>query len=86
MLATPDRQTIFRAQTPQLFQLGLLRKALAAAIADDVAITDEAMAMERSGHPVQVVPGPATNIKVTLPDDLQFAEIILKRLKGRGIT
>ena len=85
VLKTQDRRELVRAQTPQLFQFGLLQQALAQALASDFSITDESMAMELAGHPVQVVIGPATNIKITLPGDLEFAEIILKRLQGRGI-
>jgi 2-C-methyl-D-erythritol 4-phosphate cytidylyltransferase len=43
-------------------------------------VTDESMAMERLGYPVSVLEGPSTNIKVTLPADLEFAEIILRRM------
>ena len=85
VVETQDRRELVRAQTPQLFQLGLLQQALAQALSSDVSITDESMAMELAGHPVQVVNGPATNMKITLPGDLEFAEIILKRLQGRGI-
>jgi 2-C-methyl-D-erythritol 4-phosphate cytidylyltransferase len=85
VVETQDRRELVRAQTPQLFQLGLLQQALAQALSSDISITDESMAMELAGHPVQVVNGPATNMKITLPGDLEFAEIILKRLQGRGI-
>ena len=85
VLSTEDRRKLLRAQTPQIFQLGLLKAALAEALSTGAVVTDESMAMELAGHPVQVVNGPPTNIKITLPGDLEFAEIILKRLQGRGI-
>ena len=80
VVETLDRKAIWRAQTPQMFKLGELSAALSEALAHDIAITDESMAMERAGYPVSILEGPSTNIKVTLPADLEFAEIILRRL------
>ena len=80
VVETLDRKAIWRAQTPQMFKLGELSTALSEALANDIAITDESMAMERAGYPVSILEGPSTNIKVTLPADLEFAEIILRRL------
>uniref|UniRef100_UPI0021480479 2-C-methyl-D-erythritol 4-phosphate cytidylyltransferase n=1 Tax=Tahibacter caeni TaxID=1453545 RepID=UPI0021480479 len=68
-----------RALTPQLFPRGALEAALAAASADGVAVTDEAMAMERAGHAPLLVEGSEDNIKVTTPADLVLAEFILQR-------
>ena len=64
---------MWRAQTPQMFRLGELRDALEAAQAEDLPVTDEASAMELAGHPVQLVEGPASNLKVTVPEDLALA-------------
>ncbi len=69
---TLDRRTIFLAQTPQAFRRDVLRDALA--IAGDA--TDEAALAEQAGHPVRVVDGEASNIKITTPDDLAIAEAI----------
>ena len=77
---TLDRRVIWRAQTPQMFRLGELETALSSALTDQLPITDESMAMELSGFPVSIIEGPSTNIKVTLPVDLEFAEIILRRM------
>jgi 2-C-methyl-D-erythritol 4-phosphate cytidylyltransferase len=77
--ATEPRDGCWRAQTPQLFRLGELIAALESAIAAGIAITDEAMAMERSGHQPLLVEGSESNIKVTTPDDLVLAEFILSR-------
>lgn len=71
--ATVDRSDLWRAQTPQMFRLGELRAALAAALAAGVAVTDEASAMEWAGHPVQLVRGSPANLKVTVADDLALA-------------
>ena len=75
-----DRRVIWCAQTPQMFKLYELETALSSALADQLPITDESTAMELAGFPVSVLEGPSTNIKVTLPIDLEFAEIILRRM------
>ena len=77
---TLDRRVIWRAQTPQIFRRSDLELALSSALSEYLPITDESTAMELSGFPVSVLEGPATNIKVTLPIDLAFAEIILRQL------
>jgi 2-C-methyl-D-erythritol 4-phosphate cytidylyltransferase/2-C-methyl-D-erythritol 2,4-cyclodiphosphate synthase len=71
--ATLPRDEIFLAQTPQAFRVEVLRAALA--IADDA--TDEAALAERAGHHVAVVEGDPRNLKITTPDDLEFAERLL---------
>lgn len=77
---TVSRDGLWRAQTPQLFRFGLLRRALAAR--PDA--TDEAQAVESlGGHPL-LVPGEATNIKVTYPEDLALAGRILAERKGQS--
>jgi 2-C-methyl-D-erythritol 4-phosphate cytidylyltransferase/2-C-methyl-D-erythritol 2,4-cyclodiphosphate synthase len=78
VVETLPRDTIFLAQTPQAFRRDVLRDALAAG--ESGAATDEASLAERAGHPVRLVEGEATNIKITTPDDLMFAEAIA----GRG--
>ena len=70
---TLDRNLLWRAQTPQMFRLGELQAALESAKGQGLVVTDEASAMELAGHPVQLVPGSARNLKVTLPEDLQLA-------------
>ncbi len=82
VLETLDRSVIWRAQTPQMFKLLELMSALSTALIDDIAITDESMAMELAGYRVSILEGPSTNIKITLPADLEMAEIILRRLSG----
>ena len=71
--ATEDRRSLWLAQTPQLFRLG----ELAAALARAGAVTDEASAMEAAGHPVGLVPGPRSNLKVTTAEDLVLARCLL---------
>jgi 2-C-methyl-D-erythritol 4-phosphate cytidylyltransferase len=74
VLQTLDRRNLWRAQTPQMFRLGLLKKALEAGHT----VTDEASAMELAGHPVQLVASAARNLKITVPEDLIVAECYLR--------
>lgn len=76
---TVERELLYHALTPQLFDLNLLRAALTAALAQRVIITDEASAMEWAGHAVKLVNGRSDNIKVTRPEDLNLAQLFLTR-------
>lgn len=78
-VATEPRESRWRALTPQLFPRAALEQALAQASADGVAVTDEAMAMERCGFAPLLVEGAEDNIKVTTPADLALAEFLLAR-------
>jgi 2-C-methyl-D-erythritol 4-phosphate cytidylyltransferase len=77
VLATEPRESRWRALTPQVFRRAELDAALADAAQAGIAITDEAMAMERSGHRPLLVEGTESNIKVTTPADLLLAEFLL---------
>lgn len=66
-----------RAQTPQAFDARRLLHAYDAARAASFEGTDTAAAFERLGYPVAAIPGSAHNIKVTTPDDLLRAEVLL---------
>ena len=65
--------------------MDLLARAYARAFADDVTVTDEAMAVERLGEAVAAVPGSALNRKITTPEDLAWAEGVLALRVGVGI-
>ena len=75
--ATLDRDGLWRAATPQVFRLGVLLRALEAALAAGRAPTDEAQAMEWAGQRPRLIAGRADNIKVTSADDLALAAAIL---------
>ena len=75
---TPDRAILRGGQTPQVFDLDLLRGALAKAQKDNVTVTDDSAAVERLGMSVRVVDGDEKNIKVTTPMDLKIAEIFME--------
>ncbi len=77
--ATIPREYIVQAQTPQGFRCGLLRRAFAEAESDGFTGTDEASVVERAGTDVFVVPGSASNLKITQPGDLELAEFYLKQ-------
>lgn len=77
VVETLDRTELGGAQTPQGFSCALLREACEAALRAGVALTDEAMAVERLGHAVSAVPGSPRNRKLTTPDDLAWAEAVL---------
>ena len=77
--ATEPRALLWRALTPQAFRRDLLLRALQAAKADGVAVTDEAMAVERLGLRPRLVEGREDNLKVTTPADLALAEFLLAR-------
>ena len=73
IVATEPRDGLWQAQTPQMFRYTLLRRALDG----NVAVTDEAGAIEAIGLKPRLVRADATNLKVTFPADLHLAELIL---------
>ena len=73
--STVPRETMWAAQTPQMFRLGLLRPALAHAGAG---VTDESSAVEALGHAPLLVRGEAENFKLTYPGDFALAERLLR--------
>jgi 2-C-methyl-D-erythritol 4-phosphate cytidylyltransferase len=72
--ATVPRDSLWRAQTPQMFRYVMLRRALESAHG----VTDEAGAIEAAGLRPKLVEGDAANLKVTWPFDLHLAEWILR--------
>ena len=76
VLRTERREGLWQAQTPQMFRLGMLMQALRAA--DPAATTDEASAIEQLGYRPRLVMGSAANLKVTYPEDLDMARLLLQ--------
>ena len=76
--ATVDRSELWRAQTPQVFPAGALRRGIEAARSEGRAATDEASLLEPLGFPVTVVAGREENIKVTKPEDLDWVARFLE--------
>lgn len=80
---TPDRSRLWAAQTPQGFDVSLLKDCHRRGHDLGWAVTDDAALFEKCGLPVNIVEGEETNLKVTTPADLSIAELILKqRLQG----
>ena len=76
--ATPDRSRLQAVQTPQVFDIDLLKGALQKAEQDGAEITDDCSAVERMGMKVKIVEGDERNIKVTTPVDLKVAQLFLE--------
>lgn len=74
---TVDRERIWKVQTPQAFQYGVLHKAFQKAAADSFYGTDEGSLIERMGGEIKIVPGSELNIKITRREDLVLGESIL---------
>lgn len=81
---TVDRRSLWLAQTPQAFSVGLLREAHANARAAGIEATDDAALVEQLGHPVRVVPGSRLNFKITTREDLVLARMLVERAATPG--
>ena len=81
---TPDRATLYAVQTPQVFDIGLLKAALQAVISDNIEVTDDCSAVERLGKEVYLIEGDEENIKITTPLDLLIAQAILEKRRSGG--
>jgi 2-C-methyl-D-erythritol 4-phosphate cytidylyltransferase len=75
---TVDRSKLWSVQTPQTFRVEVIRRAIAAARAKNLVLTDDTAACELIGQPVRLVRSAAPNPKVTVPADLPFIESLLR--------
>jgi 2-C-methyl-D-erythritol 4-phosphate cytidylyltransferase len=75
---TLDRSRLWAVQTPQTFRVGVIRRAIAAARARKLNLTDDTAACELIGQPVRLVSRVEPNPKVTVPGDLPLVEALLK--------
>lgn len=78
VVSTPERDGLWAVQTPQVFELGLYRRALKQAREDGADLTDDCQLVERLGVSVHLCRGDYGNIKLTTPEDIPVAEAILK--------
>ena len=78
VLKTFDRESLWQIQTPQTFQVDVIREAHYRATEDGFVGTDDASLVERLGMKVHILPGSYTNIKITTPEDLVLANLFLK--------
>lgn len=75
---TIDRQGLWAAQTPQAFRYGLIRESHDYAIRTHLKATDDASLLEARGLPVKLVAGSKINMKITTPEDLELATVLIK--------
>jgi 2-C-methyl-D-erythritol 4-phosphate cytidylyltransferase len=80
---TVPRAGLWAAQTPQVFRREWLVEAYARREELGSAITDDAQLVEALGHPVHVVPGSPLNFKITTPDDISLATLVLNERLAR---
>jgi len=71
------RDEIYLVQTPQTFKANILKQAYLQEFNND--FTDDASVVERSGEQIRLVDGDYTNIKITFPEDIAIAELLLKQ-------
>ncbi|MGE0113474.1 MAG: 2-C-methyl-D-erythritol 4-phosphate cytidylyltransferase [Steroidobacteraceae bacterium] len=74
---TVPRAGLWRALTPQMFRLDMLRAALQDALSRGMTVTDESAAIEAMGMQARLIAGRSDNLKITLPEDLLMAECVL---------
>ena len=82
--ATPQRATLAAVQTPQGFRRDILLRAYEKAEEDDFLGTDDAMLVERLGVKIKIIRSDYRNIKITTPEDIQVANMLLSMTRGGG--
>lgn len=75
---TPERATLWAAQTPQCFTRDIIKRAYKEAMEDDFIGTDDSSLVERLGLDVRMIRGSYENIKITTPEDLLIAKSFFK--------
>lgn len=78
---TPDRSSLRAIQTPQVFDVDIIKGALENAKKNQIAVTDDCSAVEKMGMTVKIVEGDEQNIKVTTPLDLKIAAMLLEDMQ-----
>lgn len=76
-IATIDRSSLWRAFTPQVFPIEIISKALAHVTNEQIGVTDDVSAVEALGLKPKIILGRSDNIKITFPQDLVIAEVLL---------
>ncbi len=82
---TPEREHLWAAQTPQGFNVELLKQCHNQALTQGWSVTDDAALFEKCQLPVHIVSGEETNLKVTTPVDLSIAEFILRQRREDSV-
>ena len=83
IIKTLERGSIVAVQTPQVFAYQKLLSAYLKARDDNFMATDDAAIYEKYAGPVKIITGDAANVKITLPEDLIWAEAFLKARAGK---
>jgi len=78
VLKTLDRESLWQIQTPQTFQVSVIKEAYYRAAKDGFVGTDDASLVEHLGVKVHILPGSYLNIKITTPEDLWLAKLFLE--------
>lgn len=83
---TPDRNYLWTVQTPQVFENNLVKKAYEMLLSQEqINVTDDAMVVEQMlNYKVKLVRGSYENIKITTPEDLDIAEVFMKKIDKNG--
>lgn len=81
VVSTPDRSILRAVQTPQVFDVDLLRSAMKKVREEKLEVTDDCSAVETLGFKVKTVEGDERNLKVTTPFDLKIAELLMEEAK-----
>ena len=78
-IETPERKYVWTVQTPQVFEISLIKKAYAKLMEEqEIQVTDDAMVVEQMlGMPVRLFEASYRNIKITTPEDLEIAKVFL---------
>lgn len=84
IMVTPEQNSWVALQTPQVFGASLYRDAMALAAREKNNYTNSCRMVERTGHKIRVIPGNYENMKITSPEDLAFAGIML-RIREEGV-
>lgn len=77
IISTPERHRLWRVQTPQVFRKSLIVEAHEKALHGGIDAPDDAALVEKLGIPIKLIVGSYRNIKITTPDDVRIAEILL---------
>ena len=78
---TPDRESLYAAQTPQGFLGDIIKKAHIAARSEGYAGSDDASLVERIGIACSIIPSDSNNIKITTQNDFDFARFVIESKK-----
>lgn len=82
IVETPDRNTLWIAQTPQSFKAEIIRSVYKKAEEEGFLGTDDSMLAEKYGYSVKMTEGDYSNIKITTPEDLYFGQAVIQQQEG----